>query len=172
MEKDKLLTFDEMKEKAKKFYKALGVDVPDDKINRAVYSLTMPQYAKVYNDKNDQKIFDHSALATVGDAVCAAYLMLKEYSDGLSKQELTNKKGALENEELNKIGEKMCGGKLFASNNDLESNNENGNKKAYATAFEAVIGFIALLEKQKSLNSKSRLWKILDEYLYGNVDNN
>ncbi len=171
MEKDKLLTFDEMTEKAINFYKELGVDVPDDKINRAVYSLTMPQYAKVYNDKNDQKIFDHRALATVGDAVCAAYLMLKECSDGLSEGELTDKKDKLENEELNKIGEKMCGGKLFAFNNDLESNNENENKKAYATAFEAVIGFIALLEKQKSLNSKSRLWKILDKYLYSNGDN-
>lgn len=167
-----MLTFDEMKEKAINFYKELGVEVPDDKINRAVYSLIMPQYAHDYNKKNNPKIFDHSALATVGDAVCAAYLMLKEYSDGLSKEDLTKKKSKLKNEELNKIGEKMCCGKLFASNNDLESNNDNGNKKAYATAFEAVIGFIALLEKQKNLNSKSRLWKILDEYFSNNVDNN
>ena len=172
MEKDKLLTFDEMKEKAKKFYKDLGVNVPDDKINLAVYSLTMPQYENAYNSKNDSKIFDHSALATVGDAVCAAYLMLKEYSDGLNKEDLTKKKSKLKNEKLNKIGEKMCGGKLFASNNDLESNNDKENKKAYATAFEAVVGFIALLEKQKSLNSKSILWKILDKYLSNNGDNN
>ena len=41
-------------------------------------------------------------------------------------------------------------GKLFATNNNLDSNNEIENKKSYATAFEAVIGFVSLIDINKA----------------------
>ena len=48
---------------------------------------------------------------------------------------------------------------LFASNNDLEKKSGKKNKKAYATAFEAVIGFIALLDKNQNTNNTDRILK-------------
>ena len=94
-------------------------------------------------------------MATVGDAVCEAFVMLKEYNDALTADDLDKKKESLQNEKLNFVGDV-----LFASNNDLESNNEaHPNKKAYATAFEAVIGFIALLDKDQNTNNADRILK-------------
>lgn len=49
--------------------------------------------------------------------------------------------------------------RVFAKNNDLESKNEKKNKTAYATAFEAVIGFIALLDKDQNTNNADRILK-------------
>lgn len=126
----------------------------------AVRSLTMPQYAKEYQDKYNQYIGEHRALATVGDAVCGAFLMLNRYTDEKTKKELTAEKKVVTNEHLNLVGEKILKDWLFASNNDLESNNEaHPNKTAYATAFEAVIGFIALLDKDQNTNNADRILK-------------
>ena len=99
-------------------------------------------------------------MATVGDAVCEAFVMLKEYNDDLTSDDLDKKKESLQNEKLNFVGERMLKGVLFARNNDLESNNEaHPNKTAYATAFEAVIGFIALLDKDQNTNNADRIFK-------------
>ena len=155
-----LLTYEEMSERAFEFYDYLQINIPKKYVALAVRSLTMQQYAKEYKDKYNQYIGDHRALATVGDAVCKAFVMLKEYNDALTSDDLDKKKECLQNEGLNLAGEKMLNGVLFASNNDLKSNNaDHPNKKAYATAFEAVIGFIALLDKNQNTNNADRILK-------------
>ena len=162
-----MYTLKEMKEKSLEFYKGLNVETSQENILLAVRSLTMPQYAKEYKDKYGETIGDHTALATVGDAVCGAFLMLDRYTGEKTSKTLTEEKEIVKNDRLNVIGKKMLcdedGIFLFASNNDLESNNEDHpNKKAYATAFEAIIGFIALLDKDQKTNNADR---ILKEYL-------
>ena len=67
-----LSTYEEMSEKASRFYESLQIKIPEQYVDLAVRSLTMPQYAKEYQDKYNQCIGDHRALATVGDAVCEA----------------------------------------------------------------------------------------------------
>lgn len=155
-----LSTYEEMSEKASRFYEGLQIKIPEQYVDLAVRSLTMPQYAKEYQDKYNQYIGEHRALATVGDAVCGAFLMLNRYTDEKTKKELTAEKKVVTNEHLNLVGEKILKDWLFASNNDLESNNEaHPNKTAYATAFEAVIGFIALLDKDQNTNNADRILK-------------
>ena len=119
-----LLTYEEMSERAFEFYDYLQINIPKKYVALAVRSLTMPQYAKEYQDKYNQYIGDHRALATVGDAVCEAFVMLKEYNDALTSDDLDKKKESLQNEELNLAGEKILKGVLFAKNNDLESKSE------------------------------------------------
>ena len=155
-----LLTYEEMSERAFEFYDYLQINIPKKYVALAVRSLTMPQYTKEYQDKYNQYIGDHRALATVGDAVCEAFVMLKEYNDALKSDDLDKKNVCMQNVFLNLAGEKMLNGVLFASNNDLKSNNaDHPNKKAYATAFEAVIGFIALLDKNQNTNNADRILK-------------
>lgn len=152
--------FKEMQEKSIQFYKLLNIDILQKDIILAVRSLTMPQYAKEYKDKYNLNIGDHRALATVGDAVCGAFVMLEEYTEAMTSNDLNDSKARLQNEKLNLVGERMLKGVLFASNNDLESNNEDHpNKKAYATAFEAVIGFIALMDKDQNTKNADRILK-------------
>ncbi len=110
----------------------------------------MPEYAKNYNDVNQIKIKDHSSLATVGDAFCNAYQMLNEYTSFLTKEELTNKKSPFSNENLNEVGKLLLKEHLFAKNNDLKDTNT----KSYATAFEAVIGFLSLLDKKHLIKAR------------------
>lgn len=159
-----MLTYDEMVEKTREFYDELQIDIPDKYVDLAVRSLTMPQYANEYNVSNNHPIGDHRALATVGDAVCGAFLMLDRYTDEKTSKTLTEEKEIVKNDRLNVIGKKMLcdeeGIFLFASNNDLESNNDDHpNKKAYATAFEAVIGFISLLDKDQNTKNADRILK-------------
>lgn len=154
-----LLTYEEMSERAFEFYNDLQINIPKKYVALAVRSLTMPQYAKEYKDKYGETIGDHTALATVGDAVCGAFLMLDRYTDEKTKKELTAEKKVVTNEHLNLVGEKILKDRLFAKNNDLESKSEKKNKKAYATAFEAVIGFIALLDKNQNTNNADRILK-------------
>lgn len=154
-----LLTYEEMRERAFEFYDDLQINIPKIYVDLAVRSLTMPQYAKEYQDKYGDTIGDHTALATVGDAVCGAFLMLDRYTDEKTKKELTAEKKVVTNKHLNLIGEKILKDRLFAKNNDLESKSEKKNKKAYATAFEAVIGYIALLDKNQNTNNVDRILK-------------
>ena len=146
--------FKEMQEKSIQFYKLLNIDILQKDIILAVRSLTMPQYAKEYKDKYNLNIGDHRALATVGDAVCGAFVMLEEYTEAMTSNDLNDSKARLQNEKLNLVGERMLKGVLFASNNE-----DHPNKKAYATAFEAVIGFIALLDKDQNTNNTDRILK-------------
>lgn len=155
-----LLTYEEMRERAFEFYDDLQINIPKIYVDLAVRSLTMPQYAKEYQDKYGDTIGDHTALATVGDAVCGAFLMLDRYTDEKTKKELTAEKKVVTNEHLNLVGEKILKDRLYAANNDLESNNDDHpNKKAYATAFEAVIGFISLLDKDQNTKNADRILK-------------
>lgn len=155
-----LSTYEEMSEKASRFYEGLQIKIPEQYVDLAVRSLTMPQYANEFNVSNNHPIGDHRALATVGDAVCGAFLMLDRYTDEETKKELTAEKKVVTNEHLNLVGEKILKDRLFASNNDLESNNDDHpNKKAYATAFEAVIGFISLLDKDQNTKNADRILK-------------
>lgn len=151
-----------MVEKTREFYDELQIDIPDKYVDLAVRSLTMPQYAKEFNDKFHKEIGDHRALATVGDALCEAYTMLKFYEDSLTADDLNTKKEVLQNKELNIVGEQVLKNVLFARNNDLSSNNENENKKAYATAIEAVIGFISIIDKKCVFETIDRIW---DKYV-------
>ena len=152
----KLISFDEMKKRTKEFYESLDVIVSDEHIEEAVISLSMAQYVKEFNEnknninKNISLKNNHKALSTVGDAVCEAYWMLNKYRIDSSQEILTDEKTILRNDHLNIIGKKMLEGRLFATNNDLDSNNEIENKKSYATAFEAIIGFVSLINLDKA----------------------
>ena len=152
-------TYDEMINKTIDFYNTLGIKIPKKHIKRAVESLTMPDFAHMFNDERflilkNAEIKDHRALATVGDAVCEAYLMIKYYHENRTMASLTYGKIKLENYYLNIVGKNLLENKLFSYNNDLKSYNT----KDYATAFEAVVGFISLLNINKA-------FKILDTYL-------
>ena len=149
-----MLTLEEMIKLTIEFYNLLEIEISKEDEMMAVQSLTMPDYAKEYNDKHNEKIKDHRALSTVGDAICGAYIMLKEYNMGITSEELTDKKKIVTNEHLNIIGKNLLLNKLFAINNDLKEEN----KKSDATAFEAVIGFIGILDRNK-------VYEILDKYL-------
>lgn len=143
-------TYQEMLEQTVEFYNGLGITIPKEKKELAVQSLTMSQYAKEYNDINDIKIYNNNGLATVGDAVCGAWLMINSFTKEKTKKELHDKKGKLTNANLNGTGKELLERFLFASNNDLISNEKDKpHKKAYATAFEAVIGFIAFCDYSK-----------------------
>lgn len=86
-----MLIYDEMVEKTREFYDELQIDIPDKYVDLAVRSLTMPQYAKEFNDKFHKEIGDHRALATVGDALCEAYTnVLDEDSIEISIQNYKN----------------------------------------------------------------------------------
>ena len=149
-----MLTLKEMIKLTIEFNNLLEIEISKKDEMMAVQSLTMPDYAKEYNDKHNEKIKDHRALSTVGDAICGAYIMLKEYNMNITSEELTDKKKMVTNEHLNIIGKNLLLNKLFAINNDLKEEN----KKSYATAFEAVIGFIGILDRNK-------VYEILDKYL-------
>ena len=58
-----LLTYEEMRERAFEFYDDLQINIPKIYVDLAVRSLTMPQYAKEYQDKYGDTIGDHTALA-------------------------------------------------------------------------------------------------------------
>lgn len=149
-----MLTLEEMIKSTKDFYNLLGIEISKEYEMMAVQSLTMPEYAEEYNKSHSERIKDHRALSTVGDAICGAYVMLKEFNTNSTQEELTDKKKIVANEHLNIIGKNLLSNKLFAMNNDLKE----GNKKSYATAFEAVIGFIGILNRNK-------VYEILDKYL-------
>lgn len=156
---NKIIMYNEMLEKTKEFYDRLGVAIPKDKEDLSVQSLTMPQYAKEYNDKSVIKIHNNNGLATVGDAVCSAWLMINSFTKEKTKKELHDKKGKLTNANLNDTGKELLESFLFASNNDLISNEKDKpHKKAYATAFEAVIGFI-------SISDFSKIDSVLSQYI-------
>lgn len=149
---NELLTIDEIINRAIAFYDSLNIKVPTDKNRLAARSLILPQYANEYKQKFNDEIGDNSALATVGDAVCGAYLMLKEYNDSATKEFLTNKKDILTNDSLNERGKTLLQDVLFERNNDLDG------EKVYATSFEAIIGFTSLLDLEKAK-------KLLDKFL-------
>lgn len=154
--KHELLKYDEMVLKAKDFYKSFNVIIPDEFVEEAVISLFMPQYVKEFNEnkynvKNNICLKnDHRALSTVGDAVCKSFWMLAKYSLFSTQEKLIAEKETLKNDHLNVVGLNILEGKLFATNNNLDSNNEIENKKSYATAFEAVIGFVSLIDINKA----------------------
>ena len=163
MKKD-LKEYDEMIKITREFYNSLNIEISNDHIDEAVISLTMPKYFEEFNKKKSNIKNNillknhHGALSTVGDAVCEAYWMKEKYKISSTQEELTDEKKALTNKHLNIIGEKLLKDKLFATNSDLTNSNPNKNKKSYATAFEAVIGFISLIRPDE-------VSKILDENL-------
>lgn len=153
----KLLIYEKMVEETKYFYKSFGIEnIPKERIKDAVASITLPNYAKEHNDKFHNDLNDHRALATVGDAVCTKILMIEKYHYDSTAERLTEEKDFVTNNNLNKIGERLLKDKLFSRNNDLDDNNT----KSYATAFEAVIGFIAIID----INKADEIFKqIIDE---------
>ena len=147
-----IVPFDKMKEETEKFYEGLGCNLTKDTIALAVQSLTMPCYANEYNQKYGEKIPDHSALATVGDAYWDVYILAIAFEPNSTKGNLTIdiKQKIGTNEQMNPLAEEWLKDFLFAANNDLKDNNSNGqNKKGYATALEAVIGFLFLKFPEK-----------------------
>lgn len=141
-----MLSYTEMVEKTKDFYESIEVKIPEDRIELAVASLTMPQYAETFKNETGNNIIDHRGIATVGDAICGALLMMKEYFFGATMKKMTDEKVAVRNDRLNDLGRKLLEGHLFFANNDLDSIN----KKSYATAFEAVIGFLSFIDLNKA----------------------
>ena len=143
-----IFSFDEMKEKTRTFYHDLGCDLTEEEtLTLAIQSLTMPCYANEYNQKYGEKIPNHSALATVGDAYWGVYILAIAFEPNSKKGDLTKdiKQTIGTNEQMNPLAEKWLSSFLFATNNDLNDNNSNEqNNKGYATALEAVIGFLFL----------------------------
>lgn len=133
--------YDELKNKTLKFYESISIEVPINKLECAVQSLTMSQFAKEYNVVNEKEIYDNRVLATLGDAICGAFVIKKEFKNDISADDLTKKKKVVTNKNLNKIGKELLEGKIFFSNTDIDEKNT----KAYATAFEAIVGFISLI---------------------------
>lgn len=141
-----MLDYQEMERRTVDFYKSVGIDLNKEDFRLAIRSLTMPQYAGCYKDKNNgAEIGDHRALSTVGDAFIGAFIMRQSYTDDSTQESLTLEKGKAENGELNIIGKELLEGKLFEYNNDLDDKN----LKSYATAFESVVGFIGLKYETK-----------------------
>lgn len=64
-----MLTYDEMVEKTREFYDELQIDIPDKYVDLAVRSLTMPQYAKEFNDKFHKEIGDHIKFTTIANEI-------------------------------------------------------------------------------------------------------
>lgn len=150
-----IIEYDKMLELTKAFYSKIDLNISDEDITLAVQSLTMPQYAKEYNDIHSNKIEDHRGLATVGDSICGAYVMLKEFKNDISPMELTQKKDVVTNSHLNALGETLLKGYLFYSNNDINPKNT----KDYATSFEAIIGFISLIDREAAFNLLEKILK-------------
>ncbi len=144
--------YSDMIVKTEEFYSKLNIKINDIKL--AVASLTMTEFAKNYNDVNSVKIDNQDALATVGDSICGSYVMMKEYEPFATMEHLTKEKDIVTNKHLKIVGKKLLEGYLFHTNNDLKEEN----KKDYATAFESIIGFVAL-------NNPNDLKTILDKYL-------
>ncbi len=161
-----LLEYSEMVTRTIAFYNSLDITIPEERLEEAVISLSMPKYYEEFNANRKNRVNNislmnhHGALSTVGDAVCQNYLMNKKYSLTISQEKLTAEKEALTNKNLNIIGKKLLEGIVFATDSDLINSNpnDNENKKAYASAFEAVIGFISLIRPDD-------VSRILDEYL-------
>lgn len=146
-----VLEYSEMINRSLRFYRNLGIDVPEEKMDLAVISLTMPEYARIFYDQKGFVIQNQDGMATLGDAMCGAFLMHKKFDYSKTKEELTELKNALTNVNLNKQGKELLDGVLFARNNDLhQSVQEGDNNKSYATAFEAMIGFISLIDIYKA----------------------
>ncbi len=133
-----------MVEETKNFYAGIGITDLKGREEEAVISLTTGSYANQYNQKFSGKIYSNESLATLGDAVCSAILLRKEYKKEKSMEDMNGLKKCLTNKELNIVGEKMLKDKLFSANDDL------GGDKGYATAFEAVIGFVSLVDLKKA----------------------
>lgn len=142
-----ILSYDEMRNITREFYNSIGVDYPTKLEAEAVASLTMPSYANEFSQgKGNMRIHDNNALATLGDAVCSAFLLNDAFLLWKSQEQLTKLKDSVTNKNLNKAGRFLLIEKLFERNNDLLPQN----KKAYATAFEAVIGFTYLVNCELS----------------------
>ncbi len=105
-------------------------------------------------------------MATVGDSVCGAFLMLNKFNSEKTKSDMTKEKVVLKNRNLISISKSLFkdSGLPFAKNNDLLNSDETSapepklNKKGYATAFEAVVGFLALLDKKYGSNHAYRIF--------------
>lgn len=144
-----------MKEKTKKFYQDLGCDLDekDEKdLNLAVQSLTMPCYANEFNQSHEVQLYNNFSLATVGDAYWGAFIVARKFTPDSTKGELSNeiKQKIGSNQEMNRLAEKLLKDHLFAENNDLTINDSDApNTKGYATALEAVVGFLFLVYPEK-----------------------
>lgn len=141
-----IYTYDDMMERTKKFYSSLGLEkISVDMMPDAIASLIMPCYANEFRQHFGKKITDHRGIATLGDVACAFLRMKNKYHHGCKMDEMTHYKDPLMNINLNKSGEKLIDG-LFSSNNDLSE----ANNKTRATAFEAIIGFLSLIDLEKA----------------------
>ena len=144
--------FNEMLKQTIDFYNGLGIKIKKGNERIAVSSLTMSGYANNYKDKFHRTIYSNNALSTLGDGICLAYVMYKKYHLSVSSEVMTNAKELLTNVNLQDKGKKLLENHLFFENTDLDGN------KSYATAFEAVIGFIAL-------NNYNDVSKVFDKYI-------
>lgn len=147
-----ILTYSQMEERARSFYATLGVTLTKRDLPLAIQSLAMPEYTKIYNDANRTcPIHDNDSLATVGDAVFYVYVLELCFTPRSSEGFLTDKKAKYcANETMNVYGEEWLRDWLFATHTDLyEEGRELPNRKGYATAFEAVVGFLYLRARDR-----------------------
>ena len=171
-----LVPFEEMKKQARAFYGSLGCSVWEKDIVLAVQSLTLPNYARKFNNNKEfsqngkRVIYCNSSLATVGDAFIDTYILrrvfsaeksAKELSDILHGSNVNGKPGLSTNGTMNAFGEELLGGHLY-SVNDIPVGDEKCNEKkakAYATSFEAVLGFLCLIDYDAALRQLERFYK-------------
>lgn len=142
-----MYTYEEMEARARSFYGTLGLRLTSRDLPLAIQSLAMPAYTKEYNERNPSRpIHDNDSLATLGDSVFYVYVLRLCFSPRVSEGFLTDKKAKYCSNDTMKIyGEDWLRDALFARHRDLyEEGSTLPNRKGFATAFEAVVGFLYL----------------------------
>ena len=64
-----VLEYREMINRSLRFYRDLGIDVPEEKMDLGVISLTMPEYARIFYDQKGFVIQKQDGMATLVDAM-------------------------------------------------------------------------------------------------------
>ena len=156
----KLKSYEDMKKNTIRFYNdVFHIDTEGNNYELAIQSLVMPEYMKEFNEskmKPETRIYNNGSLATLGDTVISTFLMDRYFRKEITSEQLSEYKKMATNKELNRLGEKYLESILFCRNYDLYYEESEGdliqNRKGYASAFEAVIGFIYKFSKDKCDN--------------------
>ena len=142
-----MYTYKEMEERTRAFYSTLGITLSRRDLPLAIQSLSMPRYTRRYNEATPSApLHDNDSLATLGDSVFYVYVLTLCFSSRITERFLTDKKiKYCSNDTMKVYGEDWLADWLFATHKDLyEEGSNQTNKKGYATAFEAVVGFLYL----------------------------
>jgi 23S rRNA maturation mini-RNase III len=156
----KLKSYEDMKKNTIRFYNdVFQINTEGNNHELAIQSLVMPEYMKEFNEskmKPETRIYNNGSLATLGDTVISTFLMNRYFKKEITPEHLSEYKRMATNKELNQLGQKVLISILFYRNNDLYYEESEGdltqNRKGYASAFEAVVGFLYKCSREKCDN--------------------